>query len=340
MEAEAHQPSDNDSAAIDVVIAWVDGDDPRLVEKRNHFLKSTGEKNISGAHPTRFASTNEIRYCLLSLFKFAPFIRNVFIVTDGQDPNLWDDIKTYYPERFNSIRIVDHKEIFKGYEQYLPIFNSTAIETMVWRIDGLSEQFVYLNDDFFLIREIKPKYWFLNNKPVLRGRWTMAPFKKVVGNRIKALVNKYLYKNSSYQHRFSFFIGQWNAASLLGMKVRYFLNGHTPYVFRVSTFEKFYKKNNHLLEKNISYRFRDQSQYNLTTLANHLEILEGNKQIEKPRIGYLNPAYHSAKRFNRKMKRCETDSRIKSICVQSLDLASKENQERIFNWLNMIIGIN
>jgi hypothetical protein len=280
MVPDEHQYSGNENISpVDAVIAWVDGDDPKLKEKRKFYLGEIGDGNASGAHPTRFASTNEIRYCLLSLFKFAPFIRNVFIVTDGQDPNLYQDVEKYFPERLNSIRIVDHKEIFRGYESYLPIFNSTAIETMVWRIEGLAEQFVYLNDDFFLIREVKPEYWFVDGKPIIRGRWTMAPFKKIIGNRTKALIGRIFNKKSNFQPKFSFFIGQWNAASLLGMKVRYFLNGHTPYVFRVSTFEKFFAKNPSLLEKNISFRFRDQSQYNLTTLANHLEILDGNSQI-------------------------------------------------------------
>ena len=40
---------------------------------------------------------------------------------------------------------VDHAEIIP--EDFLPTFNSHAIETFLHRIEGLSEQFLYLNDD-------------------------------------------------------------------------------------------------------------------------------------------------------------------------------------------------
>lgn len=103
---EAHPP-------IDVVIAWVDGDDPELARKRNNYVHGTNLPVGSGAHSTRFASSNEIRYCVLSILRFSPFVRNIFIVTDEQDPGISADVRKYFPERLRSIRIVDHKEIFE-----------------------------------------------------------------------------------------------------------------------------------------------------------------------------------------------------------------------------------
>jgi hypothetical protein len=337
MEAEAHQPSDNDSAAIDVVIAWVDGNDPKLKEKRENYLNGHEPTNSSSLKATRFASVKEINYCVLSILKFAPFVRNIFIVTDDQDPNIHEDIKKYFPERVNSVKIVDHKEIFRGYEDALPTFNSITIGNMVWRIDGLSENFVYFNDDIFLIRDIKPTEWVINNRPVLMGHWSFPPYKKIIFNKIKWFFYKTLTFKKNYQTKFSFFLVQWNTASLLGMKIRYFLNGHTPHVINKKTIENFFNKKKELFEKNISYHFREQVQFNISTLSNHLEILSGNKQIAKSTIGYLNPAYHKDKRFDRKLRECETDTRIKSICVQSLDMATPNDQERIFNMLNRFL---
>lgn len=322
---------------IDAVVAWVDGNDQKMLEKRNYYLNKLGSEKFLGTRPTFFASVNEIKYCVLSIFRFAPFIRNLFIVTDGQDPNIYDDVKRYFPERLSSIRIVDHKEIFRGYEEFLPVFNSKAVETMIWRIEGLAEHFVYFNDDFFLIRDIEPEYWFKNGLPVLRGKWVLAPYKKIAKAKIKYFTNRYLLNKKDY-NKFHFFVGQWNSAKLLGMRFRYFLNGHTPYVFRRSTFNEYFSKHDEVLKKNISTRFRTNSQYNVTTLANHLEIINDNKQIEPPCIGYLNPANHSESRFNRRFKRCQVNSSIKSICVQSLDLATNEKQRIVFDWLESLLG--
>jgi Stealth protein CR2, conserved region 2 len=89
-------------------------------------------------------------------------------VTDNQVPGAIDRRKA---ERDN-IRIVDHREIFRGYEQLLPTFNSYAIECMLWRIEGLADRFLYFNDDMMLVGPVEPTDFFSNDgKVILRGRW-------------------------------------------------------------------------------------------------------------------------------------------------------------------------
>lgn len=330
-----HQEKGNNHP-IDVVILWIDGSDPKIARKKEQFLDIKQDRVKNDTHPTRFSSLNEIRYCVLSIFKFAPFVRNVFIVTDEQDPNLYDEIKINFPEKLDSIKIVDHEEIFKGYEEYLPTFNSTAIESLMWRINGLSENFVYFNDDFMLIREIKPEYWFINDQPVLRGKWRLPPFMKMLKKKLKEVINKRLFKNPNYKPKFSFYISQWYAARLLGMKYRYFFVCHIPYVFRRSILENFLKSHKEVLYKNIKSRFRTQNKYNLSTLANHLEILNGNKQLAELRRGYFHPSY-SKRRLYKKIEHCKNDTRIKTICVQNLDLFDKQERDYLFNWMDQIL---
>ena len=176
---------------IDVVIAWVDGSDPDLNKKRMEYLDPRQKKTVPGADSTRFNSLNEISYCVLSIFKFAPFVRNIFIVTDNQNPNVHDLVQKYYPTRVSDIRIVDHTEIFKGYENHLPTFNSICISNMLWAIEGLSNQFVYFNDDIFLVRPLNPSVWFQNNRPVLRGKWVFPPYERLFWEGLKS----FFYKN-------------------------------------------------------------------------------------------------------------------------------------------------
>ena len=66
---------------IDIVIAWVDGADPIHKNKRYKFLSKSQQKILPGADATRFHSLNEVEYCVLSILKFASFVRNIFIVT-------------------------------------------------------------------------------------------------------------------------------------------------------------------------------------------------------------------------------------------------------------------
>ncbi|HCC69756.1 MAG TPA: capsular biosynthesis protein [Bacteroidales bacterium] len=325
---------------IDVVIAWVDGNDPELAEKRNRYITKGASASLSlGAHSTRFASNNEIRYCVLSIMKFAPFVRNIFIVTDGQDPDLYNDIKTYFPEKLKSLRIVDHKEIFEGFEKYLPTFNSISIGNMIWRIKGLSGNFVYFNDDTFLIRNIQPEDWFINGKPVMRGRWVPFPLPRILWDPMKKGINKYVLGNTDYQPRASFHMGQWNSAYLAGYRRRYFTNSHTPHTAERKTVEDFFNKNTHALEKNIAYRFRNHAQFTFIALSNHLQLRAGNRQIADPGLAYLQPYNRGPGDIEKKTRLCEDNKDIKFLCVQSLDLCKKDEQEKILGWMKALLDL-
>ncbi|MFI6272173.1 stealth conserved region 3 domain-containing protein [Micromonospora zamorensis] len=137
---------------IDLVYTWVDGADPVWARRRAEALGIgyAEEGALQGAE--RFRSRDELRYSLRSVDLFAPWVNRIWIVTDGQVPD-WLD--TAHPK----VRIVDHQEIFAD-PSVLPTFNSHAIETQLHHIEGLSEHFVYLNDDVFFGRLFGPDMFF------------------------------------------------------------------------------------------------------------------------------------------------------------------------------------
>ncbi|MEV5985805.1 stealth family protein [Streptomyces sp. NPDC052051] len=143
---------------IDVVYTWVDGDDPRLAAIRDaHRPTADGAPRIHAreAGASRYTSRDELKYSLRSLEMYAPFIRTVHIVTDGQTP-AWLD--TTAP----GVKVVDHKDIFTD-PTALPVFNSHAIGTQLHHIAGLSEHYLYLNDDVFLGRPSTADRFFHGN---------------------------------------------------------------------------------------------------------------------------------------------------------------------------------
>ena len=332
-------PHNGPGDPVDVVIAWVDGSDPKLAQKRSRYSESKPVPVSSGAHPTRFASSNEIRYCVLSVLRFAPFVRNIFIVTDGQDPGLTGDLQKYFPERAGSVRIVDHTEIFDGYEEYLPTFNSISIANMIWRIRGRAENFVYFNDDTFLVRSITPGEWFIDGSPVMRGRWVPAARPRVVLDRMRKWFYRHLAGRPDYQPRASFHLGQWNAAALLGFRFRYFTNSHTPHPVGRSLVEDFFLKNDSLLRKNISFRFRDHSQFTFISLSNHLQLIDGNRNIARPAVVYLKPENRAPGYIDKKINLCESDPVIIYMCAQSLDQVEEKERMKLFSWLDGKLGL-
>ena len=328
-----------DNDPIDAVICWVDGDDPRHQQKMVPFLKNKNRSSIPGAHPTRFASVNEIKYCVLSVLTFAPFVRNIYIVTDDQEPGVHNDVRKYFPERLNSVKIVDHTEIFRGYEKYLPAFSSRAIESMIWRIQGLSDKFFYLNDDNFLIRKTKKEDFFVNNRPVLRGTWCYDQYLRLTWKKIQTGIQKYLLGNKNFQARSSFHLVQWKSAYYLGMKWRYFYMDHTPHPLNRKSAEDFFLNNRIMLETNLEHRFKNHRQLNLISLLYHYELLQGNTHILKPALAYLQPYKRSEKYLERKFRFCEQNNEIKFLCIQSMEMCNKDQQKKVLDWLDHLLGL-
>ncbi|RKN40051.1 stealth family protein [Streptomyces hoynatensis] len=142
---------------VDVVYTWVDGADPELAAKRESYRTGGAPSRINARETgaSRYESHDELKYSLRSLEMYAPFVRTVHIVTDGQTPS-W--LNTDAP----GVRIVDHKEIFAD-PSVLPVFNSHAIGTQLHRIPGLSERYLYFNDDVFVGRPVGAGHFFHGN---------------------------------------------------------------------------------------------------------------------------------------------------------------------------------
>lgn len=142
-----------ENESVDIVYLWVDGSDPKFKEKFRDTLTSVLPTTPKYSRASQFFRDNgELRYSLRSVEKFAPWVRKIHIVTNGQIPS-WLDIS--HPK----ISVVTHEEIFKD-QGNLPTFNSNAIELQLHRIPGLSKKFIYFNDDVFLGRELKLNTFF------------------------------------------------------------------------------------------------------------------------------------------------------------------------------------
>lgn len=138
---------------IDAVYTWVDSSDEAWLKQKNEYQKNSGINSDSEAiDPSRFRSNDELKYSLRSISKYAPWIRKIFIVTNGQVPK-WLNLDN------NKVNIVKHDDFFED-KSYLPTFNSMAIESNLHHIEGLSEHYIYLNDDFFIGNHCDPSHFY------------------------------------------------------------------------------------------------------------------------------------------------------------------------------------
>jgi hypothetical protein len=156
---------------------------------------------------------------------------------------------------------------------------------------------------------------------------------------LKDRVQRLFSTKSKSERSSSFQVNQWNAAKQLGFLFRYFRSGHAPLSMRKKTLENYFNTYPQRLKKNIAFRFRNYYQFNTVALANHLEIQSGNKNHKASQAIYLQPHNRGEEYVNRKFNRAISDDNLLFICVQSLDLANLEDQERVIQNMKSILEI-
>lgn len=250
---------------IDFVITWVDGSDPAWIrEKAAYSEQKTGEgEDVSStdARNVRYRDHGLLRYWFRGVEKFAPWVRKIHFVTWGHLP-VWLD--TEHPK----LHIVRHEDYIP--KEFLPTFNSNAIEMNLHQIEGLSEHFVYFCDDYFPIRRLDETDFFRDGKPC-----DMLAFQPVVANpanpvmshlylNVSLVISKYFDKRENVRKQPGkyFKIGYpplyffYNLLELAFPKYTGFYTVHGPSPYCKQTFKKVWELEHEQLRDTLSHRFR------------------------------------------------------------------------------------
>lgn len=280
---------------IDVVFTWVDGDDPAWQEKRQKYSTSAHSHHEESVSTARFRNRHELRYSLRSIELFARFVRHIYIVTDDQAPY-------WLADNHDRVTIVPHRAIFED-EKSLPVFNSHAIEANLHRIPGLSEHFLYMNDDVFL--------W---------NKCTAADFFDFSGNiRIfmEDLPNIYGEPLASTP--------AWRTAALNANKLLverfgstlYTHHLHTPFAIRKGAMQSIWQEFPDTMEQTTQARFRSPTDVSPTSFLHPVyAYLTGQAtlaSIEAVRTSL------GDRRFGDVMKRLMGDTVTKCVCINDAD---------------------
>ena len=270
----------NNSTSIDVVICWVDGSD-ELWRKEKHFWESKEHPNETKIEQQwnkgniRFRDWGTLRYFFRGIEQFAPWVHNIYFVTYGHLPP-WLNIS--HPK----LRIVRHEEYIP--QKYLPTFNSHTIELNFHRIQGLSEQFIYFNDDQFLTAPNEETDFFRNGLPCDCAILNPMPMTRGIGhaeiNNI-GIINDHFNKNRVIaSHPFKWFNLKYGRKALrtcLMMPWKRFVGlyeQHLPTSFLKSSYEKVWEQEKEELDLTCKCKFRDRSNVNQWLIKNW-QIAEG-----------------------------------------------------------------
>ncbi|MEX1228063.1 MAG: stealth family protein [Marinobacter sp.] len=313
---------------IDVVIPWVDGSDPKHANKLQAYLGKAHKKTPESAKATRYADMGEIEFCVASILRFTPWVRKIFIVTDNQHPCFMED---NLPQAIKDrIVLIDHVDIFEGYEYLLPVFNSLAIESMIWRIPGLAEKFIYMNDDLAFLKPTEPEVFFKEGKVILRGSWNPL-IKSTISRQVKERLGVARATNRRAQSR--------GAELVAPNATKFLIAGHVPHPVRKSTLANFFLRRPELFVGNAAHPLRHYSQFWPIAVANQLEIEQGSFALsDNPKDLYLSPNKQTPEQMINALNELSDIEDCNFLCVQSLDEAGESFYQCWRSWMKNNIG--
>lgn len=262
----------NQNLPIDVVIPWVDDSDPVWQKSRAEYLGEFHESKKNLAH--YFRDWDTLRFVFRSIEKNMPWVRNVHFITCGHLPH-WLNINS------GKLKFHKHSDFFAEGTS-LPTFSARPIEMNLMNIPGLSEHFVYFNDDTIVAKPVEKSRFFSNGLPndylvldIPRGGWlydhirVKDPYAQTVRNSINLIGKLYPLGNLKSEDTDYFFNKTYPFAFQLRNRIlktlgiyKWFIVNHNPQPYCLSHL----KKCEELFRENIietrKHRFRDSTDLN------------------------------------------------------------------------------
>ena len=273
---------------IDCVIPWVDGSDTEWIKKKNNYLGDYDKQN-QDAGDDRYRDFGTLKYLFRGIEKYMPWIRNVVLVTNGQRPE-WLNVSC------PRLLLIDHTDFIPN--KYLPTFSSHPIELNLHRISGLSENFIYFNDDIFVLKKTEEKDFFKNGLPcdaAVLDAITLDRYGKAFGfyiplNDIEVINRNFDKKACIRNNRWKYYnlkYGRDLIRTICLIPWNHFTGFHVfhlPCSLKKSVLEELWEKEYEVLDRTCRNKFRNSADVNVW-LAQYWQYASGKFTPRNPKIG-------------------------------------------------------
>ncbi len=306
---------------IDFVIIWVDGNDPEWrAEKAKYSPPSDSDDREE-----RYRDWGLLPYWFRGVEKFAPWVNRIHFVTWGHLPK-W--LNTEHPK----LNIVRHEDYIP--EKYLPTFSSHTIELNLHRIKGLSENFVYFNDDMFITSPVSENIYFKKDIPCDSAVLNVhcyspdLPIQMIAINDTGVINSHYQIKKTIRSAPFKWLnplYGKFFLRTLsLMLCPRFpgFYQHHLPSALKKSTIEEVWKSNPDILEKTCMNKFRSPSDVNQWVFREwQLAGNNFNPQSVKGRSFF--PDKNGVRTYDN-IAKCICRQKYKMICINDCTMSDEQ----------------
>ncbi len=241
---------------IDVVIPWVNGADPNWIKEKRRYSKVSD--NIDDS-VNRYRDWDNLQYIFRGIETFMPWVNDVYFVTWGHVPD-WLNMKNA------ALKVINHEDYIP--HKYLPTFSSHTIELNLHRINGLSERFIYFNDDTFILKFLYKDLFFKNGVPCDYA--LLSPIESdhrystadIFVTNIEVINDHFIVKDSIKKNLGKWFTPKYGKRLIQNFVYLYYnrligLRGsHLPNPYLKSTFERLWEVEYELLDSVSSHKFR------------------------------------------------------------------------------------
>lgn len=247
---------------IDIVLPWVDNEDPQWQAAFRQWLPANTE-GLDVSEP-RYRNWHLLRYWFRGVEQFAPWVRKIHFITNGQLPK-W--LNTQHPK----LHIVKHSDILP--EDALPCFSSHPLELNMHRIEGLAEHFVYFNDDIFFTAPTDPSAFFYGDLPIDMAvtkskHQDDAMMNDIIDNDVRLINSCYHKWQVILRHPQQWFRPGYHGflklslKSIFNTKFESFLDTHVPQPYKLTTLREVWQQFPKELTTTTLNRFRSRKDVN------------------------------------------------------------------------------
>lgn len=230
---------------IDFVVTWVDSNDKEWLSERNKYAPQNDKIQES-----RYRDWDILKYWFRAIEKNASWVNKIYFITYGHVPK-WLNTEC------EKIVIIKHEDYIE--EKYLPTFNSCVLELNMHKIKGLSENFVYFNDDMFVNGKISKEDFFFNSLPcdtkIKSPIWYHGKNSTLINYNCARIIKKHfnndsekmLFKPKDYFKKILFFNKK---------PINAIIPEHVPTAYLKTTFEEIWEKEGVYLSEICTHKFR------------------------------------------------------------------------------------
>lgn len=293
------------NSPIDIVLPFYNDSDEKWHNVMHEYMvkENTNDRQVIGEE--RYRDWENAKYWFRCIDENCKWVNKVFVLVASES-----QIPKWLDKNNSKLRIVLHEEFIP--KELLPTFNTMTIELFISRIEDLSDNYVYCNDDYFFLNPTTETMFFVDDKPVYRSN----------ESKLEKFDDGYL--NSSDGTFYSCLNnGIEFQLKTLGNKAKWYSLDHIPVAHKKNFENSVLRENYDMFVKANSYsRFRNKNNY-----SNHVFVCLYRDLNPYYKFDYINSYYVTIKKdinFNE-------HANCKMVCFNDTEQLSSEDFEEVKN---------